>query len=97
VDVADLVGPQAGPLENRLHRPHDAGAAGTVLMAAAVTAAAHAEDLGIDVGSAGESVRVALNDEHRRSLADDRAVAVAIERPAGAQRIVVPLREPLVE
>ena len=42
-----------------------------------------------DGGAAGLGVFLGLDDHQRRGLAEDEAVAVAVERPAGAGRVVV--------
>ena len=56
-------------------------------------AAAEADDLGIDRGAAAAGVLQLLDDQHAAALADDDAVALLVERPAGFFRSVVALRQ----
>ncbi len=54
-----------------------------------VSGHAVADDLGVDVGSALESVLQLLQHQHPAALSHDEAVAPGIERTAGSLRLVV--------
>ena len=51
--------------------------------------------LGVDVGAALLCVTLGLDDERGGALAEDEAVAVGVERPAGGRRVVVACGESL--
>ena len=57
-----------------------------------VAGAGVAEDLAVDRDPPGQGVLALLEHEHPGPLAEDEAVAVEVERPAGAGRLVVPPR-----
>ena len=52
-----------------------------------------AEQLGVDPGPSGQGDLLGLDDQDARPFGEDEAVAVAVERPAGVGRVVVPGRE----
>ena len=90
VDVVDVVGIEPGVLEGQLHGHGRAGAfgmrGGDVV---GVGRAAGAEQLGVDRRAALAGVLELFEDEDAGPFAEDEAVAVLVERPAGARRVVV--------
>ena len=90
VDVVDVLGLDAGPLDGRLHGPVRAvpalGGCGDM-----VGVAGHAvtDHLGIDAGAARRGMFVGFQDDGSGALAHDEPVAVAIERPRCLLRLVV--------
>ena len=94
VDVADVGQVELGVAQSPFHRPGGAGPAfvrmGDV---AGIGAGAVAEHFGEDVRSASFGMLQFFEDEHAGPFAQHETVAIAIERPAGAGRIVVAFRK----
>ena len=90
VDVVDVVGVPAGVAEGG---PHRLGRADALLVrggdVVGVGRVAAAEHLGVDRRAARLRVLVLFEDQDAGPFAEDEAVAVLVERPAGALRVVV--------
>ena len=90
VDVADLLGRDAGVAQRRAH---DAVGAIAVLggLRDVVGVAGHAvaDDLGEDARAAALGVLERFHDQDAGAFADDEAVALGVKRAAGALRLVV--------
>src|SRR5690606_27456871 len=94
VDVVDDVGGDAPLAERHAHRADGAFAvlrlAGHVI---GIRRDAVARDLAVDRRATLPGVLEVLEDEDAGALADDEAVAIAIERTAGLLRLVVARRQ----
>ena len=90
VDVVDDVRLDAGRLEGRAH--HAIGAVAVLGLAGHVEGVAGhavADHLGVDRRAAAPRELQLLEDEDAGALAEHEAVAILVERPAGALRVVV--------
>src|SRR5206468_132700 len=94
IDVLDIDGGEAGFLEAKLHGASGANAFGMGRRdVVGIGTAAGAEKLGVDGGAALAGVLVFLEDDQAGAFAEDEAVAILVERPAGALGVVVAQRQ----
>ena len=93
VDVLDVVGVERASLRASCAWPGGAAAFGCGRGdVVGVGRAAAAEQLGVDAGAARAGVLEFFEDEDAGPFAEDEAVAVLVEGPAGALRVVVARR-----